>query len=279
MGNIGRTLMKSTKGCEIEIICTGQEILYGRIVDTNSAWISKQATEHGAVMQRIVCVGDDVDEIKREVREGIVHGYDLILTTGGLGPTADDVTIEAVSEAVGLRVVLDEGAIAILRRRLEERSKTQRTTLELTSRRLKMATMVEGAIPIDNPVGLAPGMELKVGKTLIVSLPGVPDEMKAIFETHTLPIIDKMSTRKTAAKTIRIALSGEAMALAIREIEKTFPLVYLKTYAADIIADLGMRTDIVVEGSSDEECQRIIQKVLDTIASSVVARGGTWRME
>jgi len=268
-----------TKGFEVEVICTGQEILYGRIVDTNSAWIAKQATEHGAVLRRIVCIGDDVEEIKKAVRDGIAEGYDLILTTGGLGPTPDDLTVEAIAEALGLRVVLDERALAILRKGLEERSKSQGTTIELTPRRLKMATIVEGSTPIDNPVGLAPAMELKIGKTLIISLPGVPEEMKDIFGRYVLPIIDKMSSRKLVAKTLRINLSGEHLAMLVRDMERAFPMVYLKTHAADVIPNLGTRTDMLVEGTSDEECQQTLGSVLKSVAMGVLARGGTWGIE
>jgi molybdenum cofactor synthesis domain-containing protein len=230
-------------------------------------------------MQRIICVGDDIEEIKRAVREGIAWGYDLILTTGGLGPTSDDLTIEAIAEALGLRVVIDDRSLAILKRRLEERYKAQGTSLELTPRRLKMATIVQGATPIDNPVGLAPAMELRVGKTLIISFPGIPEEMKAIFEGHVLPIIDKMSARRVIATTLRIALSGEHLAEVVREMEKAFTAVYVKTYAGNVIPGLGTRTDILIEGTSEDECRQILEKVLEVVASSVSAKGGTWQIE
>ena len=135
-----------------------------------------------------------MDEIAQVFRESLARENDLIISTGGLGPSEDDLTIESIGKALGRKVELNPEAVEMIR------SKCLELGVEPTPRRLRMARMVEGSTPLSNPKGMAPGMLVKEGPRRIVALPGVPEEMKAIFEEHVAEIIERETPTKFLAK-------------------------------------------------------------------------------
>ncbi len=156
------------------IITIGYELLIGRIVNTNAAHIARELTLRGAIVDRIIVVGDSIDDIVYELRRGIQRS-DIIVTTGGLGPTDDDKTLEAVAAATNNPLVLNNDALRMVNEFYS------RKNLPLTKERIKMAYLPAGATPIPNPVGAAPGSLLFSDGTYIISLPGVPREMEAML--------------------------------------------------------------------------------------------------
>jgi nicotinamide-nucleotide amidase len=170
------------------IITIGNELLIGRIVNTNAAWLARELTLRGVKVERIVVVGDDVDEIASLVREAVAAA-DIVVTTGGLGPTDDDKTMEAVAAALHRPLVVNREAYEMVRRFYETRG------YSMTSERLKMAYLPAGAIPLPNPVGAAPGAFIVERTARIIVLPGVPREMEAMFKyalDHLKPILPKL---------------------------------------------------------------------------------------
>ncbi|AKA49337.1 damage-inducible protein CinA [uncultured archaeon] len=157
------------------IITIGNEILKGRTVNTNAAHIGKFLTSRGYEVERGITVKDNLDEIKWAIDESFGK-YDIIVTSGGLGPTFDDMTVEGVSRALGLELVEDRETLEILSKRYKELS------AELTPERLKLAYIPAGSHAIRNPVGAAPGIWISGGKSSILVLPGVPREMEAILD-------------------------------------------------------------------------------------------------
>lgn len=173
------------------IITVGNEILVGRIVNTNSSWLAEKLTFMGFRVERIITVPDRLEDIEEEVGRGVSRA-DVVVTTGGLGPTYDDITLEGVARAVGRRLVLNQEALEMVRRFYEK------VGYELTEERLKMAYLPEGSKPLPNPVGAAPGMLLRLNGKVIASLPGVPAEMKAIFEQHLAPLLKEIAPHREA---------------------------------------------------------------------------------
>jgi molybdenum cofactor synthesis domain-containing protein len=168
-------LIKRETVDRVEIIVIGREILTGRTLDTNSNWLAKRITALGGDVKRITVADDEVASISRELRTALGNNCGLIVTTGGLGPTFDDKTLDAVATATGLNMELDAEALDFVKGRYTFfKEKGFVDSDDITPSRRKMAILPRGAEMLSNPVGAAPGVKLWVEKTLIVSLPGVP---------------------------------------------------------------------------------------------------------
>ncbi|MHC1635605.1 MAG: competence/damage-inducible protein A [Candidatus Methanospirareceae archaeon] len=147
------------------IISVGDEILSGDVIDTNSKWLAKKLCKQGVSVKRIIVVGDDKDEIGEAISN---CSTDFIFVIGGLGPTHDDITREGVAKGVGCKLERNEEAERILREKWG-----------IEGDLLRMADMPSGSKSIENPVGVAPGFIIRN----IIVLPGMPEEMKAMFES------------------------------------------------------------------------------------------------
>ncbi|AIF68915.1 competence protein ComA [Palaeococcus pacificus DY20341] len=173
-----------------EILTIGDELLSGHTIDSNSAFIAQKLTERGYWVKRKTTVGDDVKEIVAAVSEILQRRPELLVISGGLGPTHDDVTALAVAEALKKELLLNEEAL----RRIESfyKSLYERGLIDdpdLNDARRKMAYIPEGAELLRNEVGAAPGFYIQKGPTKIFVLPGMPKEMKAMLENEVLPRI------------------------------------------------------------------------------------------
>ncbi|MEZ4716259.1 MAG: CinA family nicotinamide mononucleotide deamidase-related protein [Caldilineaceae bacterium] len=171
-------------GISTEIVTTGTEILLGEIVDTNAAWIAQQLRESGINLYYKTTVGDNEARV-RAVIELALSRSDVILVTGGLGPTKDDITRQAIAAATGRALVLDEGALATLKARFA------RFGSHMTENNVQQAYIPEGATLIENPVGTAPGFIVENDRGTVIAMPGVPREMKVLMEQSILPYLRK----------------------------------------------------------------------------------------
>jgi molybdenum cofactor synthesis domain-containing protein len=210
-----------------EIISVGNELLIGHTLDTNSYWIAKRFTRFGWTLQRITVVRDSLGAIKDGVTGALRRKPDLLITLGGLGPTHDDMTLKGVAIALDKRLVLNPEAFAMVKARYN----ALEASTGLTRFRRKMATLPEGAEPLPNPVGTAPGVTIKVGATRLVSLPGVPSEMKAIFSGSVIPLL--RASKGQAPQEVSIGLVGiieSALAPALDRTRKAFPGLYFKSH-------------------------------------------------
>ncbi len=182
--------MQDTTNVQIEIISVGNELLIGKVLNTNASWMAKRATSLGTTVRRITVISDDIDEISEAMSEAVEREPRFIITTGGLGPTFDDKTLEGIAKALKQRLTVNEKALDMVKQKYEAYQKQGRIeSVELTPPRVKMATIPEKAEPLHNPVGTAPGVILNRGRTVIVALPGVPSEMEAIFEESLVPLL------------------------------------------------------------------------------------------
>ncbi len=166
--------------CTVEILSIGNELLLGNTVNTNASWIAKQVTRLGGKVTRITTVADNLGDISRSLREALGRNPDLLVTTGGIGPTFDDMTLKGVARALHLQITLNRAAVEMIREHYARRFPKRRITL--TRPRLKMAVLPSTSTPIQNPIGTAPGVRLSANGTEIFCLPGVPSEAKAIFK-------------------------------------------------------------------------------------------------
>ncbi|MEY4718343.1 MAG: hypothetical protein RL563_961, partial [Pseudomonadota bacterium] len=157
-----------------EIFSQGEEVVSGQTVDSNAAWLSQQLVDSGFTVTRHTAVGDDLEALVSLIKE-ISQRADCCVCTGGLGPTSDDLTTQAVSLASGLALQFDPEAMEQIEQYFAQR---QRPMPEANR---KQAYFPQGAMRIDNPVGTAPGFAVKINRCWFSFLPGVPSEMKAMF--------------------------------------------------------------------------------------------------
>ena len=167
-----------------EIITIGTEILLGEIVDTNTRYIARTLRGLGVDIYRTITIGDNVERIADAIRNSMQHA-EIIITTGGLGPTVDDPTREAVAKACGVetefREELWEQVVAIVSRYGRKPSENQK----------RQAYVPQGAIGVPNPVGTAPCFIVESDRNAVISLPGVPNEMEHILHESIIPYLQK----------------------------------------------------------------------------------------
>jgi molybdenum cofactor synthesis domain-containing protein len=175
----------------VEVICIGNELLIGKIQNTNAHWLSRQVTKLGAKITRISVIQDLIPEIAQTINEAIKRKPQVVITTGGLGPTFDDKTFQGIARALNRQLRVDQKALEIVKQKCVEYAKKSQhpNEFELTPPRVKMATFPDKTIPISNPIGTAPGLCVEVGDTVLFALPGVPMEMEAIFTESIVPLI------------------------------------------------------------------------------------------
>ena len=167
-----------------EIITIGTEILLGEIVDTNTRYIARTLRGMGVDLYRTITIGDNVERIAEAIRHSMQRA-EIVITTGGLGPTVDDPTREAVARAAGVdlefREDLWEQVVAIISRYGRKPSENQK----------RQAYVPKGAIRISNPVGTAPCFIVETQRNAIISLPGVPNEMEYILHESVIPYLQQ----------------------------------------------------------------------------------------
>jgi len=205
------------------IVVTGTEVLTGRIVDRNGPWISERLAEAGVEVAHILVVGDRPDDLEAALRFMAAEGMDLIVTSGGLGPTADDLTAEVVARFAGRELVLDEeveGKIASILSGFARRHRFDQEALMAANR--KQAMVPQGAIALD-PVGTAPGLVVPAGKLVVIVLPGPPRELQPMWQ----PAIESRPVQAALARatpllgyTLRMfGIPESEVAKSLREIE------------------------------------------------------------
>jgi nicotinamide-nucleotide amidase len=190
-------------GARLEIVAIGEELLGGETVDTNAAWLGRTLKGAGLRVVRRATVGDDVAAIRAAVREALTR-VSVVLCTGGLGPTRDDVTLDAVAGLAGVRLEESETLVRELQRRFAARG----LTMPEINRR--QARVPAGATVFPNPRGTAPGLAIAVGDGQVLLLPGVPQEMRAITEASVLPFLQRQWPASVRPETRVLRTTGIA---------------------------------------------------------------------
>lgn len=242
----------------IEILCVGNELLSGITLNTNAHWLAGKIAKAGGTVGRVTVVRDELGAISTAVKESLARKPDILVITGGLGATYDDMTLEGVAMALGRRTVTDERAVQMLKNSYARRNLHYR----MNKVRLKMATIPEGSTPIENAVGSAPSV--MIGN--IFCLPGVPKEMKAVFESHILPVI-KERVGRFVAKEVNYRVRGvsEAMiAPALSKIVRANPDgIYLKTHPKGYYKKTTpqIRVQLICKGDDAGKVKQRLEKI------------------
>lgn len=180
-----------------EIIIIGDEILYGQTIDTNSAFIAEKLGELGVEVSYKTAVGDEVKKIVEAIHLA-QRRADLVITTGGLGPTSDDLTVKAIAKAFKRNLIFHPEIL----KKIEERFKAR--GIEMPKINQNQALIPQGAKALENPLGSAPGILIEEDKKIFISLPGVPKEMKAILGQEVIALLKpKVSKTKIVHRKIR----------------------------------------------------------------------------
>src|ERR671912_2110498 len=233
-----------------EIVPIGTERLLGDLVDTNTAWISQRLAELGVAIYRHTTVGDNPDRIVEALREASSRST-LVITTGGLGPTSDDLTNACIATLTGREMVEYPEAREHVDRMFEKFGRKP------TANNYKQAFFPEGTELIPNPVGTAMGALVEWEGMLFATLPGLPPEMKSMFEATLEPLIRARSEGSIVSKTLHFAGIGEsALAEKVQEfLDATDPTV------APLAGQGKVRLRITTRAATDREAQEKIAPV------------------
>jgi nicotinamide-nucleotide amidase len=244
-----------------DIITIGDEILIGQIVDTNSAFIASEFDKNGIRVRRIYSVPDLENDIRITLDDSIQNA-DIIILTGGLGPTNDDITKNTLTRYFGGQTILNEAVMAKIAAYFKYRG------IEVSERNTKQAEVPDNCLVLQNHSGTAPGMVFRKGGKIIVSLPGVPFEMKELLVEQVIPYIQKeLKLPVRFHKTILTCGIGEsALADSIKDWENNlgpqFGLAYLPSPGI-------VKLRLSISGNNKIELNELFNKEFDKLLSLI----------
>ena len=246
-----------------EIITIGTELLLGEAVDTNTRYIARALRDVGIDLYRSATIGDNVERISNIIQEGFSRA-DIIITTGGLGPTVDDPTREAVAIATGVETEFRPDLWDQIQERFQRYGKIP------TENNRRQAFVPAGAIAVENPVGTAPAFIVESEQRAIISLPGVPREMEYLMEHKVLPYLRDRYQLKGVIKARILHTSGAGESQIdhqIGDLEKlSNPTVGLAAHAGQV--------DIRITAKADTE--QMADQIIEKIEVELRQRLGSW---
>lgn len=238
-----------------EILCIGTEILIGDIVNTNATYISKRLSENGFdVLYHSVC-GDN----KVRLEETVKHAFsraDLVITTGGLGPTYDDITMELCAKALGLSLHKDENVEKQLY------SYFEKTGRKMTENNLKQAMVPDTSTVLMNDFGTAPGIAVEKDGKVLVMLPGPPREMKPMLENQVIPYLSKYTDHVLYSSNVNIIGMGESSVE-----EKLYELMTTSKNPtlAPYVNDGEVRVRVTGRGKTMNEAKSVVSETVEKV--------------
>ncbi len=262
---------------EMEIVCVGNELLIGKIANTNAQWLSKHATILGITVKRITVVGDEIDEISIVIREALQRKPQFIITTGGLGPTFDDKTLQGLASALNRKLQVNSEALQMVKDKYESYFVQNRIAdNELTPSRIKMARIPEETKPLPNPVGTAPAVLADLKTTTIISLPGVPSEMEAIFDQTIAPLLKKASDNISFYEKRIYAdnIMESNIAPLIDRVMQDNPPVYVKSHPRGAEHKPHIEIHFSLKVSENEKPREKLEKAANQLTQLIEKNGG-----
>jgi len=250
--------MKPTGSVNVEIIATGDELIYGRILDTNSNWIAKRVAEMGARLRRVTMIGDEPELIGSTLLNALKRDAHFIVITGGLGPSEDDLTVDSIGMALGRETFIDEEGAAKIEATYRKRGITERSSID---RGRMMARILIDSNPMQNPVGFAVGMKIDIGGKTVCTLPGVPSEMKGMFDAHVAPMIMSQTNTVFVARTFNISMVWKEFFPLYMRMQLDYPDIYIKNAATPPVEDEDrgkvhtIKVDFVLEAPTVDEAE------------------------
>ncbi len=241
-----------------EIIAIGSELLLGQIIDTNSASIARRLAENGIPLVHTTTVGDDLDRMEAAIRSAIERS-EILITTGGIGPTEDDLTREAISRVAGRPLTFQPHLMEQIEALFKKRG------FRMAENNRRQAYIPKGAIPIKNPKGSAPGFIVEGSGWVTISIPGVPSEMEYLMEHAVIPYLRRQFSLERQVIRYRVlracGLGESAIGLQIRDLMKQGQNPSVGTLAS--IGDIRIR--ITANANDPEEASDLIRKMEDEI--------------
>ncbi len=252
----------------IEIFAIGTELVIGRIQDTNSFWMAERITELGGRLRRVTLLTDEKEEIIAALEDAVKRGAGILIATGGLGPTPDDLTVEAVSDWLGVGVTMSDAV-------LDDYSHRRNIPRdELTDNLLRMARCPEGSTAMTNPVGWAPCIRVERDGVNLFIMPGPPREMQALFDRYVAPFISATFETRTASLRVNVDMYESEVSPLMEATMAAHPGVYLKAYVAlRTTAEERLPVDLVATGDDAAGAQALLQVALDDFAEQVRSLG------
>ena len=244
----------------VELVSVGTELLLGDIVNTNTAYLSKELAALGFGVFRQTTVGDNRERLIKTLESAFLEN-DTVIITGGLGPTDDDITKECAAEYFGREFYFHEYSWVKI---LERLTRSGRNII--TENNKKQAMIPEGAIVLENYCGTAPGIIIEENNKRIILLPGPPREMRDMFEKSVKPYLEKFSSKQFISKYVRFYGIGESLLeTKIKDImdNQTNPTLALYAKTGEVLLR------ITVSGNDRAECEDLIRKQLDEIEKRV----------
>ncbi len=243
----------------VVILAIGNELLIGETLDTNTNWLCRQFTALGFQVVGCLMLPDKMDVISSIVRKIVDRDLtsmlaDLIIITGGLGPTDDDLTLAAIAQALDLPLKMDETAYQWIKEKYSDLARESFVSKEeMNPARDKMAILPTDATPIKNPVGVAPAIMLTYKNTTIISLPGVPQEMKGFVLGPVQSILSELFGVGTYLEEELWAVCGDESILApiLGQVSRSNPEVYIKSKAKGFGANLRFQIKLHASGQVD----------------------------
>ena len=242
------------------IITVGDEILIGQVIDSNSAWLGQKLSEIGISVRKIWSVADESGQIILGMKQALEE-TDILFMTGGLGPTKDDITKKAIADFLGRDMYFDEPTFERIKSIFEKLGRS------MSPSHHDQCMMPNGVEILYNSMGTAPGMLFRHDGKIIISMPGVPYEMKAIMSEIVLPMIKSTSSIKISHKTILTACTGETtIENMIKDIVTSMP-PYIKVAYLPAIASVRLR--LSGTGSNETELNDEIQHYTQLISQKL----------
>ncbi|MCW4048447.1 MAG: competence/damage-inducible protein A [Candidatus Bathyarchaeota archaeon] len=269
--------MKPTGSVKVEIIATGDELLYGRILDTNSQWIAKRVAELGAKLTRVTMIGDETEIIADTLLEALKRDAHFILFTGGLGPSEDDLTVDSIGNALGRETVIDEEGAGKIMAVYKQRGLNDEAAI---NRGRRMARVLVGSDPLQNPVGFAVGMCVEGAGKKICTFPGVPSEMKGMFDAHVADMIKGRATSVFLAKTYNVSMVWKDFFPLYRQMQHDYPDMYIKNSATPPVEGEDrekahtIKVDFVLEALTPEKAKEKMTSFLKDYKRRIDEVGG-----
>jgi nicotinamide-nucleotide amidase len=262
---------------DMEIISVGNELLIGKVLNTNAHWLSKRATSLGIKVNRVTVTPDDVNETAHVIRETLKRKPEFVISTGGLGPTFDDKTLQSIAKALKRKLEVNQEALEMVKEKYQTyASKRRNNNAELTQPRVKMATIPENSTLIRNPVGTAPAVQINLDDTVLIALPGVPREMEAIFEQTIAPMLQHASrgARFYEESIYADDVMESALAPLIDKVMIDNPDVYVKSHPRGAENKPHMEIHFSMTTADEEKAQEKLHKAATQLSDMIMRIDG-----
>jgi nicotinamide-nucleotide amidase len=243
-----------------EIIAIGSELLTPYRTDTNSLWLTERLNSVGISVHQKTVVGDDESRLEEAIRDALRRS-DVIISTGGLGPTEDDITRKVFSRVTSRQLILDYDVLAHIRNRITSRG------YQMTPNNERQALVPRGAAVLPNPNGTAPGIRLEQDGRLVVLLPGPPRENQPMFDDHVMPELERMSRGiRIAKRVLKVTGVGESQLD-----DKIAPIYgeYSNPVTTILFTDSEIEIHLTATAESSARAEAMVEELTDKLEEAI----------